>query len=324
VRRSLQRAGRWVASLGAAAILGYLVWRADPRVLLAHLAAAAWWPLLAALTLNFFQIWLKAVRLRTLLVPVKALGLGRLYRYTLIGYAGNNVLPVRGGEVLRLALLKQREAVPVGAFVGVFSAERLLDAASVVLVAAVLPLLAPLPGAARLGLGVLIGITVVGYVGLLVLAARWGTAPPGAGRVRRFVADLSRGGRALRRPGLLASSLASSVGALLCEAVSVVVVMRGLGVPLHAAAPPLVILFVNLAMVAPNAPANLGAFEAGAVLALTLCGVGEPAALAFALAYHAVHLVPVTLVGALAYATLPARAEAEGPLPAPATAESEP
>ncbi|MBI5478810.1 MAG: flippase-like domain-containing protein [Deltaproteobacteria bacterium] len=307
--RKVKRAGRWIATIGATAILVYLVWRANPSALLTQLAAAEWWPLLLALLLNFLQVWLKAQRLRTLLQPVQDIPLGRLYRYTMIGYAGNNVLPMRGGDVMRLALLRQRESVPVGAFVGAFSAERLLDGASVVCVAAVLPLLAPLPGPARAGLAILVGITVLGYVALLLIAARWGRAPEGAGRVRRFIADLARGGRALRKPAPLASCMGTSLGAIACEALIVVLVMRGLGLPLVAAAAPLVILFVNLALVAPNAPGNLGAFEAGAALAVTLCGVSSTGAMAFALAYHAVHLVPLTLVGAIAYATMPGRGE---------------
>jgi len=320
----LQRVGRWVASLLALAILAYLVWRAHPRALLDCLSSANWWLLAAAMAINFVQIGLKATRLRTLLLPVKRVRLAALYRYILLGYAGNNVLPLRGGEVVRLALLRQREAIPAGAFMGVFSAERVLDGASVVAVAAVVPLLAPLPPAARFGLGVLVAATLGGYIALLAIAARWGTMPADAGRLRRFIANLALGARALRRPALLASSLASSVGALVCEAAIVLLVMKGLALPLIPAAAPLIILFVNLALTAPNVPANLGAFEAGAVIALTVCGVSETPALAFALAYHAVHLVPVTLAGALAYATLPVHREEPPPLvSAPAAGREE-
>ena len=319
----LQQVGRWLASLAALAILAYLVWRAHPRALLDRLATADWWFLAAAMAINFAQVGLKAARLRTLLLPVKRVGLGALYRYFLIGYAGNNVLPLRGGEVLRLALLRQREAVPAGAFVGVFSAERVLDGACLVAIAAVLPLLVPIPPAARAALGVLALATVGGYVALLVIAARWGTAPEGAGRLRRFVANLALGTRALRRPALLASGLATSMGALIFEGIIIVLVMRGFALPFHAAAPPLVILFVNLALTAPNAPANLGAFEAGAVLALAVCGIGETHALAFALAYHAVHLVPVTLAGAFAYATMPTHREEPPALASASTAQGE-
>jgi len=45
-----------------------------------------------------------------------------------------------------------------------------------------------------------------------------------------------------------------------------------------------------------------GVLEAGAVVALTAAGVSPGPALAFALVYHSVHLVPGTLLGVLALA----------------------
>ena len=60
----------------------------------------------------------------------------------------------------------------------------------------------------------------------------------------------------------------------------------------------LIYLTVNLAATMPGTPGQIGLFEAAAVLALVGQGVGQAQALAFALLYHAVHLVPLTLVGA--------------------------
>jgi uncharacterized membrane protein YbhN (UPF0104 family) len=62
----------------------------------------------------------------------------------------------------------------------------------------------------------------------------------------------------------------------------------------------MVLLSINLALLLPSTPANLGVLEAGAVLALTASGVGAELALAFALLYHAVHLVPGTVLGVVA------------------------
>ncbi|HEY3354023.1 MAG TPA: lysylphosphatidylglycerol synthase transmembrane domain-containing protein [Polyangia bacterium] len=293
------------ASVAAIAVLAVLIWRAHPRALLTQLLQANLWLVAAAMVLNFVQIAFKAQRMRTLLSPAIAIPLRRLYAYVLIGYAGNNVLPVRGGEVVRLRLLQQRERVAVGTFVGVFSAERILDAASVLAVAGTLPLVAPLPAPARAGLALLAGVAIGGYVVLLILA-RSAAVPAGAGRLRRFLGDLARGAHAMRRPRLLIENLITSIAALGVEALIIVLVLRGLGMPLSAGAPALVILCVNLALVAPSAPAHVGSFEAGAVLGLSLCGVAQAPALAFALLYHIVHLVPVTLAGAVAWARLPA------------------
>jgi uncharacterized membrane protein YbhN (UPF0104 family) len=44
-------------------------------------------------------------------------------------------------------------------------------------------------------------------------------------------------------------------------------------------------------------PAGAGTFESGALLVLMLSGVPKEAGLAFALLYHLVQVVPVTLIG---------------------------
>jgi len=58
----------------------------------------------------------------------------------------------------------------------------------------------------------------------------------------------------------------------------------------------LILVTINIAIALPS-PGNLGTLEAGAVLALHFLGVAKGPALAFALLYHASHLIPVILLG---------------------------
>jgi uncharacterized membrane protein YbhN (UPF0104 family) len=55
---------------------------------------------------------------------------------------------------------------------------------------------------------------------------------------------------------------------------------------------------INLAIMVPAAPSSIGTFEFSAVLALGYLGVENTAAMSFALIYHFVQLIPVTLAGA--------------------------
>jgi hypothetical protein len=57
------------------------------------------------------------------------------------------------------------------------------------------------------------------------------------------------------------------------------------------------LLAVNLGLLIPITPANLGPFEAAVMLALAAFGMHGPQALAMALLYHLVQLVPVTVLG---------------------------
>jgi len=74
-------------------------------------------------------------------------------------------------------------------------------------------------------------------------------------------------------------------------------------------AAPLVLLALNLAIAVPTTPGHVGAFEAAVVVALELLGCARPAALAFALVYHALMVLPVTAVGIVVFWRLRRAAE---------------
>jgi uncharacterized membrane protein YbhN (UPF0104 family) len=69
---------------------------------------------------------------------------------------------------------------------------------------------------------------------------------------------------------------------------------------------------VNLVLLAPTTPAQIGVLEVGAVAALRAFGVPDEPALAFALLYHASHVVPPTVVGAILMLRLDMRKAAAG------------
>jgi uncharacterized membrane protein YbhN (UPF0104 family) len=83
--------------------------------------------------------------------------------------------------------------------------------------------------------------------------------------------------------------------------------LRALGIDAPPADWALILLSVNAAILLPSTPGQIGVLEAGAVVALTAAGVAPEPALAFALIYHAVHLVPSTVLGVLAISLQPAR-----------------
>ena len=73
--------------------------------------------------------------------------------------------------------------------------------------------------------------------------------------------------------------------------------LRAFGLAADVEASLLVVIATTLSSAASISPGNAGAFEIACVLALGSLGVAREPALAFALGYHAVHLVPVALLG---------------------------
>ena len=99
------------------------------------------------------------------------------------------------------------------------------------------------------------------------------------------------------------------------EVAIIAVCLHGLGLPAGLGPSVTVFACVNLAIVLPSTPGNVGAQEAGAALALIALGVDRETAVAFALVYRAVQWLPVTLAGAIVWARRmivapPARASA--------------
>ena len=72
-----------------------------------------------------------------------------------------------------------------------------------------------------------------------------------------------------------------------------------LGMPIEIGNALYVLVGINSAIAIPGPPANLGTFEAGAVAALLLQGVDQSSALAFALVFHMLHVIPVAIVSTI-------------------------
>jgi uncharacterized protein (TIRG00374 family) len=111
------------------------------------------------------------------------------------------------------------------------------------------------------------------------------------------VARLREGLVAVGRPRALALSWLFALGGWASEVGIAYLVLRAFGLPGTIEASLLVVLATTLSAAASVSPGNAGAFELACVLALSGLGVPEEPALAFAIGYHAVHLVPVALLG---------------------------
>jgi glycosyltransferase 2 family protein len=217
------------------------------------------------------------------------------YRLTLVGYMGNNVLPVRGGEVLKVALLGARTTAKRRTVLGSVLAERILDASVLAALFAILTWAgvahAPAgqwPAAvAAVGL-VLGGIALASY---LALRRR--------GRFERFNEKVRPVTRALKvfahAEGLLLASLSAAIWC--CEGTTLLLVGHSLGLQLRFLDSTLLIVLASLLAAIPAAPGYAGTFDAGLVLGLNAIGVHGGTAVGFILLARFVMFVPVTVVG---------------------------
>lgn len=290
----LQRRISLVVSVVALAAVAWWVSKQDAPRFPADASGYAW--LLAALGVYALALvargwrWHRIMRLAE--IPHAR---ADAYRLTLVGYMGNNVLPARGGELLRIGLLGARTTAKRRTVLGSIIAERILDAAVLAGLFAVLTWagVAHAPAGEWPAAVAAIGLVLAGMALAAYLALRR------RGRFHRFHDKVRPVTRALRvfahAEGLLLASLSTAIWC--CEGFTLLLVGRALGLDLHFLDSTLIIVLASLFAAVPAAPGYAGTFDAGLVLGLNAVGVEGGTAVGFVLLARFVMFVPVTLAG---------------------------
>jgi uncharacterized membrane protein YbhN (UPF0104 family) len=257
------------------------------------LRSAKLWPLVVAAGLNFVCLWGKAVCWRIMLAPRHKVSVARLFRYTIAAFAASAIAPARAGEVLRVWTLKRRDGVPAADTAAVAVAEKLLDGISMLILVAPVPLLLHgLPSWVVTAIALCAAIAIALFIGLFIAVGRVEETTSRT-LIRRFLAGL----HVLRSPKRLLGSLALLILVWSADLGEVMLVLYAVDIQLPVAAGLLILFTLNLTIAVPSTPAQVGALEVGALAALDLLHVAHEQALAFALLYHALQVVPLIAAG---------------------------
>jgi uncharacterized membrane protein YbhN (UPF0104 family) len=223
-----------------------------------------------------------------------------MYGLTAVGYMGNNVLPARAGDALRVVFLYPRVGTDRRTIVGTLLAERVLD---VVVLGTLFVVLAfgalqgievPQGGRVALGLG------LVGAVCVIAAAAWWGLQRSGrAQRLRTFVAPMLAALARLRGRHL-SEVLALSLVVWSIEVVAwwTVGIASGLDVNLLEAG--FILALSSMIVLIPSGPGYAGTLDVAIVLATQALGRSASAGLSYLLLLRFVIMVPITAVGFVA------------------------
>jgi hypothetical protein len=213
----------------------------------------------------------------------------------------NNVVPFRGGDVARLWMLERHARISKSAASAVAIVEGLLELLSLAAIASVAAWTTSGQRWAIVAAPVACAAAAISLVVLKRLqvgpASSRGARPWWSGRLARLVARMQPGTQALRRPGTIQRALALSFAVWGFEITMVMLCARAIRLPVGPALAAVTLLGINLALALPSMPAGAGAFESGALVVLMMAGVGKETGVAFALLYHLIQVIPVTLVG---------------------------
>jgi uncharacterized membrane protein YbhN (UPF0104 family) len=217
------------------------------------------------------------------------------YGLVTVGYMGNNLLPARAGEFLRVFLLSRQEGGGTRKIAGTVLAERILDAIVLALALGVM-FYTVLPTRARpTSQPVLFAAVAVALVILGAIALRFAARRGLLARAREWARPFADAPKATMGPNAL-PLLAMTVAIWALEAGVFAASGRALDVNLNAAQAIYLVGLANLFTALPAAPGSVGTFEAAVLFGLSAISIGAKS-ISYLLLLRLVLYVPITLVG---------------------------
>ena len=252
---------------------------------------------------------LKAFRWWYLMFPLKRVAFGRIFITTVIGYMANNALPLRGGDLLRAHILGRKENIGTTTIFTTVAIDRVFEVLSLLTVSLAVLFLIPLPKwmwNSVIILGIVLLCSVVGIAAFCSppkAIEKWWKAVLGflPGKLEevlskfikqvRFGLEAGSGKVRLVNLYILAVGESAITGLLVYYSLKMVGIQPSLVVVLS------IMIAMNLAVLIPAAPANIGVFEFAVVSTLEFFQFSKSIALSGAVILHAISIIPVSLVG---------------------------
>jgi len=266
------------------------------------LAADAKW-LLAAVATYALNMAIRVLRWQRLLAGIKKLPYKAVLTVLLIGYAVNNVLPARIGELYRAHLSGRRFGFSRATALASIMVERTMDGLLVVALLAVGQFFVPYSDVVQLLL--LIASTIfIGIAIILIYLARKNTLVhlENWPRISAKIGSFQDGVAVFRDGGLLKVFLLSACVWCL-EALSVWFILNAIGVSVGIGELALITSVATLSTLLPSSPAYIGTYQYAYVFAFGMLGHGAAEAVAASTAAQVLLLGSVTIVGLGLYIT---------------------
>lgn len=306
--------------------LAVFLWRADVGDVWEAMESANYLYIAPAVAMYLTSLLWRTLRWKIILSPMGDYRVSRLWPVVIVGYAANNVLPVRLGELVRSYFLNIREGVSKTTALATILIERVADGMALLLLVGVVAIFIPpidlfrsigeLTRVPWLLLTMMLSVPFFSFAFLLVAMAVWperverfmdrvlnylpARARPMAGFLSsRFLQGLS----ALRHPDRLSKIVALSIPVWTFEASLFFLIALGFGLDDYFSIWKLMGVLIlttatsNLGTIIPSGGGGVGPFEFFAQATLVYFAVDVSVASAYVLVVHASLLVPVTFIG---------------------------
>ena len=318
----------WKTALGIVLSAGLLVWTLrgeSPSEIWAVISTSNLALLIVAALVATAVFPLRAIRWRVILEPVSPdVPIGPLWRATAVGMMVNNIYPARLGEIARAyALTRETNRVSLTSAVASLAVDRVFDALTLMLLLVTAMLAPDFPtgitvggqpvqrGAALFAVGAL-GLFFVLYVIVafpqqlvrLYAAVVGRMAPRLVNRGSAIIHAFSEGLGVLRSPRRFAAVFFWALVHWLVNALAFWIGFRAVGIDVPFSAANFLQGIIAIGVALPSSPGFFGVFEAAAKVGLEVYGVPGGRAVSWAIGYHILSFIPITLIGLYYFARL--------------------
>ena len=214
------------------------------------------------------------------------------YALTCVGYMGNNVLPARAGDAIRMLLMAPRAGTSKRTVIGTLLAERLLDIAVLVAIFVIVGygLLGEVGGdKVEIIALALLGLAIAGVAGYLAVRRNE--------RMMGFLAPIASATLGLRRAhhGLLLLGITVVIWAI--EAGVWMAAGAAVGFGMDPIEGLYIVALASVFSLIPSGPAYAGTQDAAAIIGIKALGGTGAQAVAYIVMLRFIIVVPITIVG---------------------------
>jgi uncharacterized membrane protein YbhN (UPF0104 family) len=299
IRPPRSRLGRLIVVLVPfAALVALVVWRGpDPGPVERAFRAVEWEWVAVAVLINLFSVVVRAhawniVIKQAILPPWPRRR--TVFSAFCIGLLGNAALPGRVGELARVAVVTRHVRRRPGVWaiiVGTVFAHRLFDVVAAVALVLLTLYVAPIPEWAQPVLAVVIGVGLgLLLAGFLLARRHHRPLSEELGAFRRLLHMARRGLTVLRRPAPALEALFFQFVGWTAQLFAVYTTFLAFGIDASVEAAALVLVVMNVVMIFPFWPGNIGLLQAAVAAALLSYGVGYGRGIVFGIGLQAIEV----------------------------------
>jgi glycosyltransferase 2 family protein len=299
MRRALSRSLSLRLAIVAVALAGVallLVWRGPSLALVRSAFSVVEWQWVGvALLLNVASVGVRVLAWRTVIhqaMPAPHPRLRAIFSAFSVGLLANAVLPGRIGELARVAVLTRRSPGGPGTWAtlaGTVFAHRAFELVAVLALIAYVVTQARVPAWALTTLAALVALALTLFAfGLIGARQHRSTIREEIGALRRLIAQARNGLGVMREPIPAAFAIGLQCVAWGIQLAAVYVAMRAFQIHEPLAAAGLVLVLMNVAMLFPLWPGNVGLVQAAVALPLLAYGIDYAHGFAFGIGLQAI------------------------------------